>query len=1279
MFVTKRDGITEEVKFDRITERINRLVNDDEKKYIDPILIGQKVVAYLHTGITTEILDIESANICINLCTKHPLYSNLGGRILVSNLHKKTTEIFSHKIRNIQKEINFFDDNYYKFVYKNAEMLDNLIDYKRDYIFDYFGFKTLERAYLIKNVKTGQMYERPQDMFMRVSSFLNQDNMEELKETYDLTSQGYYTHASPTLFNSASKRSQLSSCFLIGTDDSIEGITNTWKCVSQISKYGGGIGLHVSNIRSKGSIIKGTNGPSSGIIPMLQVYNSIARYINQCFTGDVKVYTKDGLKPIKNIKPGDKVFTENGRLCEVKKVYQDHYKNEALDMKIMHNFDHSVIVTPEHPFRVVKNQKKMTNYNVIENRFKKNLVELEWIDAKNITEDDLIMIPIPSYEKDITEYTINDCYMYGIMLGDGHICSNTNEAGVTLGHKKEELFKFVKEYLELNMINYWITKTETTNQIRWSISSKFKFTRSQLYDDNKIKCFDTNMINLPLEKSKYIFKGLTDTDGCIQKELTIELTSKQVLESIKYILLRMGVLTSGYSRDRVGNVSSYKDITTRLPTWVLRIPKVPEVSELLNIEPAKFKKYFRYENMLFTRLESVEKKMIDTIVYDLEIDTNHNYLTEIGLVHNGGKRKGSIAIYLEPHHADIFEFLDLRKNFGDENKRARDLFLAVWISDLFMKQVKDDADWYLMCPDECKGLSDCWGKDYESLYWKYVSEGKYREKIKARKLMKAIWVSQQETGTPYITYKDTVNRKSNQKNLGTIKSSNLCNEIVEYSDANEHAVCNLASIALNKMVVPFEYKGKKWIIYTKENCKYCKWTKSWLEDCEVEEVNIEDSSFSYEKLLAIQKLADNMELLGKINNDSPFTYPQIFCKTDDQLKYIGGFEDLYNFTKSTYDYEKLRQVAYVATRNLNKVIDLNYYPTIETKRSNLKNRPIGLGIQGLADTLAQLRIEYESEECIEFNKHFMETIYLGAMECSADISKQRQDTMKDLIHYINMELNINNIPEHYDSSFEFLEKDILECEIRTSINYMYHKLKPQRLELQKNSDKTTLGSYSTFEGSPFSKGIFQFNMWGIETSETKYPNEWIKLKEKVIKYGTRNSLLTALMPTASTSQILGNNECFELFTSNIYTRNTIAGDFPIVNKHLVHDLVRIKEWNNDIKDFIIGDNGSIRNLGMLPDSIKNLYKTQWEVKQIWVLKTAKARGPFVDQTQSMNVFLEKPDDQKLNSCLFWGWENGLKSGIYYLRSKPATNATKFTVDPNIVKKIQEEECENCSA
>ena len=914
MFVTKRNGTQEEVLFDKITERIKKLINPEEENYINATLIGQKVVAFIHSGITTEELDVESAKICVNLCTTHPLYSNLGGRILISNLQKKTLDSFSETVMRINIDTSFYDDNFYKWIIKNSKELDEMIDYSRDYLFDYFGFKTLERAYLIKNQKTGYIYERPQHMWLRVSAFLNQDNLEQVKKTYDMLSLGNYIHASPTLFNAGSKRSQLSSCFLLGTGDSMNDITDTWKSVSSISKWGGGIGVHVSNVRAKDSLIRGTNGPSSGIIPMLQVYNSIARYVNQ-----------------------------------------------------------------------------------------------------------------------------------------------------------------------------------------------------------------------------------------------------------------------------------------------------------------------------------------------------------------GGKRKGSIAVYLEPHHPDIFEFLDLRKNFGDENMRARDLFLALWVSDLFMKQVENDDCWYLMCPDESPGLNDVWGSEYEELFWKYVSQGKFRKKIQARDLMKAIWESQQETGTPYITYKDHVNRKSNQQNIGTIKSSNLCNEIVEYSDKDEHAVCNLASIALNKMLVPFNQDEKEFIIYTKPDCKYCRWAKNWMKE---KNYIYQEIIFDTESIASSQKFINDLK--QQITNTTKesiiekLTFPQIFMvdKVKNNQTYLGGFEETYTKVKPTYDYEKLYQVAYLATKNLNNVIDINYYPTKETKRSNMRHRPIGLGIQGLADTLVQMKIPFDSEESVELNSKIMETIYFASMTASNDISKERNNDMNKLVEYIKE--NKISIPEYYDSKF------VLE-----NNNDLYHKLKPNTFETNRNISNY-LGSYSTFEGSPVSKGIFQFDMWGLTSDKLNY--DWLSLKEQVKKFGIRNSLLVALMPTASTSQILGNNECFEFYTSNIYTRNTLAGDFPIINKHMVDDILSIGEWNTEVKDLIIAGNGSIQHIKTLPEVFRRLYQTQWELKQIWVLKAAKARGPFVDQTQSMNIFMEEPNDQKLNSCLFWGWKNGLKTGIYYLRSKPSSNAIKFTIDPNLIKKMNEDnECEMCSA
>ena len=859
MFVVKRNGTQEKVRFDKITDRLDKLIKKDEKHKLDSSIIAQKVITSIYSGISTEELDIESGKICMNLATLHPLYGNLAGRILVSNLHKKTKDNFVDKMILIDRESkdngkSLLDQKWLEWIVSVKDEINSIVDYNRDYALDFFAFKTLERAYLLKNLKTNKIYERPQDMFLRVSSFINCGDIEATKITYDLLSTKSYTHASPTLFNSGTSRPQLSSCFLLGTEDSLEGITKTWDRVSRISKWGGGIGVHVSNIRGKDSIIRGTNGPSSGIIPMLQVYNNIARYVNQ-----------------------------------------------------------------------------------------------------------------------------------------------------------------------------------------------------------------------------------------------------------------------------------------------------------------------------------------------------------------GGKRKGSFAIYLEPHHPDIFEFLELRKNFGAETERARDLFLALWISDLFMEQVEKDGDWYLFCPDEAPGLNECYGEKFKELYWNYVREEKFKKKVSARKLMEKIFESQLETGTPYMLYKDSINSKSNQKNIGVIKSSNLCAEIVEYSDEKEHAVCNLASICLNNSLVPFKSRAQ-WTIYSKNDCNYCKWAKNFMD--------YKNYKFIEKN---ITKLDDEEqdEFFEKMEGISKITYPQIFYGK----KHIGGFNEMIKFTADKYNFDDLWNTAYIAAVNLDKVIDINYYPTKEAEYSNKKHRPIGLGIQGLADTLVKMKITFDSDEAVKFNADMMETIYHAAITASKDtaVSIQRQNSSTDL-----------------------------------------HK-----------------GAYSTFKDSPLSQGNFQFDMWNV--SPSRY--NWDKLRNDVKTYGVRNSLVTALMPTASTSQIMGNNECFEWFTNNIYTRRTLAGDFPLVNKHLVDDLLAIGEWNSNVKDIIIADEGSVKSVKGIPSLFRDLYKTIWEIKQIWVLKQAKARAPFVDQTQSMNIFMAVPDYKKLNSCHMWGWKNGLKTGMYYLRTKAAKSAIKITVDPNLQKQIEQDNdiCESCSA
>jgi ribonucleoside-diphosphate reductase subunit M1 len=761
------------------------------------------------------------------------------------------------------------------------------------------------------------------------------------------------------------------------------------------------------------------------------------------------------------------------------------------------------------------------------------------------------------------------------------------------------------------------------------MTSKFKFTF------NQIRNLDYNLLDLPVNKLKYILKGILDAKNKIINDNYIiidQFVVKSYNEFLEMILLKLGIL--------IFNV-------TINGKFKIAITKNKLLAELYDTNETSETHYLVHNNNIYVNLNKSEEEEIDTYVYDLEIKNNHNYLTEVGLVHNGGKRKGSIAIYLEPHHPDIMAFLDLRKNFGAETERARDLFLAVWVSDLFMKQVETDSDWYLLCPDKCPGLTDVYGEEYEKLYWSYVEQNKFNKKVKARDIMRAILDSQLETGTPYIGFKDNVNNKSNQKNIGVVKSSNLCVEIVEYSDANEYAVCNLASIAINKCVKQFVFnKDDEWIIYTKENCKYCKWAKTFLSNKEITFIEIKD------------KLPD-------IENVK--TYPQIFHNG----KHIGGFDKLYEYTKGTFDFDKLYEIAYIATINLNKIIDINYYPVIEAKRSNLKHRPIGLGIQGLADALVLMKIPFDSDDSVKFNSQMMETIYLAAITASNDLSKERLNLLKDV--FVN--IKIDSLPEYYDNNL------VIED---SKINNVYHQLKLNKFELENKSFNETIGSYSTFNGSPISEGKFQFDLWNFDRNKLMYKDKWLSLTEEVKKYGVRNSLVTALMPTASTSQILGNNECFEFFTNNIYSRRTLAGDFPLVNKYLIDDLYNLGLWSNDMKQLILANNGSIDNFNNIPDQIKSIYKTIWEIKQIWVLKNAIARGPFNDQTQSMNIFMQIPDYQKLYSSHFYAWKNGLKTGIYYLRTKPAKEAVKVTIDPTIHKRLEEvtsndyDVCESCS-
>jgi len=753
MLVIKRDGRKESVKFDKITARIEKLSYGLNTEFVKTIEIAKKVIDGLYDGVSTQELDELASETAATLTTKHPDFATLAARIAVSNLHKTTSKSFSSTMKRLYTYVNpktgenasLLSKEVYGVINKNAALLDSSIIYDRDFSYDYFGFKTLEKSYLLR--LDGKVVERPQHMLMRVAIGIHMDDMDSVLETYNLLSEKWFTHATPTLFNAGTPKPQLSSCFLLTMkEDSIDGIYDTLKQCAKISQSAGGIGLSIHNVRATGSYIKGTNGVSNGIIPMLRNFDMTARYVDQ----------------------------------------------------------------------------------------------------------------------------------------------------------------------------------------------------------------------------------------------------------------------------------------------------------------------------------------------------------------GGGKRKGSFAIYLEPWHSDIFEFLQLKKNHGKEELRARDLFYAMWIPDLFMKRVESNSDWSLFSPDEAKDLHETYGEEFEKLYEKFEKEGKARKTVKAQDLWFEILEAQIETGNPYILYKDACNIKSNQKNLGTIKSSNLCTEIVEYTSPDEVAVCNLASIALNKFVK----------------------------------------------------------------------------------------DDL------TYDHKKLHEITKVITRNLNKVIDVNYYPVEEARNSNMRHRPIGIGVQGLADTFILMRHAFDSPEAKKLNEEIFETIYFGAMEASMEIAKEE-------------------------------------------------------------------GTYKTYEGSPVSKGIFQFDMWGIAPSSKRW--DWTKLKREVKKHGVRNSLLLAPMPTASTSQILGNNECFEPYTSNIYTRRVLSGEFIVVNKHLLKDLIKLNLWNESMKDRLMEANGSIQGIKEIPDDIKLLYRTVWEVSQKSIIDMAADRGAYICQSQSMNIHMQDANFGKLTSMHFHAWKKGLKTGLYYLRTKAAADAIKFTI------------------
>lgn len=1145
MYVCKRDGNREIVSFDKILQRIKN-TGQECGVQINFTSLAMKVIDQIYDGISTTQLDELTAEQCASLASTHPDYNTLAGRILISNHQKNTTESFSQIMRELYEYKDkhghsspLISDELYKLVLEYGDIFDKICDYSRDYLIDYFGFKTLDRAYLMKI--NGKTVERPQHMWLRVAIGIHGSNLTHIQETYDLMSSKYFTHATPTLFNAGTPHQQLSSCFLLGLEhDSIDGIYNTLKDCASISKWAGGIGLHIHNVRAKGSHIRGTNGSSNGIVPMLRVFNNTAKYVDQCVTPDTLIYTTRGLLPISQciagvtricnipIKDDDDssddesetndeysstlldVFMEtmtnndkNKSKCKskdkgneiIQKVIEHAYDGPLLNIRTHLPAMQPLQITPEHPVYAVINQDTHTTHTITQ-QLDRGLAKMEWIDAGDLKVGDwLVYSRLPNYVRDYLEITDEICYLYGTILRgifgmdyrtNREFINNKDNTIIEVSYS-ENYVSQVCNLFDAHYIDY--TYDTITNIITLKWPTHLPFNHSDFYSQYNSLTIGERYLYLPLDKVQLILDGFMEKNNWL---FSMGLKNNFV-STMMLIHLRLGYLNQCVH---------------------------PELQDTII-------QYHSDSDVFLVPITSILKTDYKGILYDLQMKTNHNYALESGLVHNGGgKRNGSFAIYLEPWHADIEAFLQMRKNHGDEELKARDLFYALWIPDLFMERVKTDGNWTLMCPDECPGLSDVWGQEFVELYEKYEANGKGRTTMKARQLWFQILDAQMETGTPYLLYKDACNKKSNQQNLGTIKSSNLCSEVVQYSDEKESAVCNLASIAL-----------------------------------------------------------------------------PAFITTNSETKI------------ATFDFDKLLTVARKVTYNLNCVIDINYYPTPKTALSNKRHRPIGIGVQGLADTFILMGYAFESNEARELNRMIFETIYYGALEESCNLAE---------IH----------------------------------------------------------GAYETFAGSPASQGKLQFDLWNVVPTEGRYC--WNDLKTKIQKYGLRNSLLLAPMPTASTSQILGYNECIEPITSNIYSRRTMAGEFIMANRYLMKDLISLGLWNEKIKNNIIANNGSVQHIDIIPKDIRDKYKTVWEIPMKALIDMAADRGAFVCQSQSLNLWMEDPTYGSLTSMHFYAWSKGLKTGIYYLRRRGRCQAQQFTIEPDKgngqEQQDQDDEiCEMCSS
>lgn len=1039
-------------------------------------------------------------------------YDTIAYKLSIEQHERKTEECFIKTIENIEKNQDItgkikslLDESFKDFIMKNRDIIGSMylneIKNTEKFKMTYFGWKTIYRSYLIRTHK-GVM-ERLDHLWFRVALFLYRDDYEKVKKTFHILRKGEAIHATPTLFNAGLINGQMASCFLLGTDDSVVGIYKTIGDAALISKYSGGLGIHISNIRGKNSYIHGTNGYSSGILPMLRVYNDTSRYIDQCFEGSTPIITNRGIINIRDIKPlEDYVLTRNGTFNKVLK-------------KLVHGIQKDMVIMDlETPWKQKIRTILTKHHDIYWNNPVNQEKEFLSIEKAHFGCNPVYIQP----ESIDVPFSLQECWVLG------YLYANMNTIDLIIWDFTLPLEKYYSHMIISFMdLHYKDCFTQINNNIRINLNEYNSGTPSIIdFDFVRQKDIPFNMILTVLPKLRSFYEGYI-----YQKSLTF---NNAKLNMIEY---RLGCLNTN-----------------------------ARIQSIQNLEN---------ENRL---------------MYDLEVENEHNYQTLFGLVHNGGgKRKGAFAMYIEPWHSDIFDFIQAKKNTGNEEERTRDLFLALWIPDIFMKCVENDDNWYLMSENQSPNLSDKWGIEFDELYNKYIQENKFVRKIKARDLWIEILKSQIETGIPYILYKDNCNRCSNQQNLGTIKSSNLCCEIIEYSDKNEYAVCNLASISLssclkNKIIDP---KLSFWI-FGKEDCFYCILLKSLLDKYNIKYIFLSNKN---------DLTPDQYDKIKPYNH-----YPIVY--RDDI--YIGGFQETWkSFLQPEFDFEKLGDLTMQLVENLNQIIDLNNYPLDECKTSNLKNRPIGLGVQGLSDIFMALLEPYDSPFARTLNKKIFETMYYFSLKKSHELALKH-------------------------------------------------------------------GHYNSFKGSPLSKGILHFQYFDEWQDHISY--DWDSLRNLIIKDGVRNSLFIAPMPTASTSQILGNTESFEPLTSNFYLRRTLAGEFYVMNHYLRYFLQLAKSWNDTNIQQLIIDKGSVFNMN-LPKQIKNIFRTVWEIPQKNLIEMAADRQMFIDQSQSFNIYLNKPDMTILTKIHFYGWKKKLKTGCYYLRSRSAISSQNFNIEPS--------DCISCSS